>query len=74
MSLAADENDLFRRAAFLVDQILRGSDPAHIAVEEPTKFIVDDERIRHGLRDRRDVLFVTDAAHYLCARLLETLD
>jgi hypothetical protein len=26
------------------------------------------------LRDRRDVLFVTDAAHYLCARLLETLD
>jgi hypothetical protein len=37
-------------------------------------FIVDDERIPHGLRDRRDVLFVTDAAHYLCARLLETLD
>jgi putative tryptophan/tyrosine transport system substrate-binding protein len=38
MSLAPDEHDLFRRAATFVDQILRGSDPANIPVEEPTKF------------------------------------
>jgi putative ABC transport system substrate-binding protein len=38
MSLAADENDLFRRAATIVDHIIRGSDPAHIAVQEPSKF------------------------------------
>jgi hypothetical protein len=50
----------------------RGGDVGRLRCEK--RFIVDDERIRHGLRDRRDVLFVTDAAHHLCARLLETLD
>ena len=38
MSLAPDENDLFRRAATYVDRILNGASPADIAVEEPTKF------------------------------------
>lgn len=38
MSLAADDHDLFRRAATFVDQILRGSDPAYIPVGKPTKF------------------------------------
>jgi putative ABC transport system substrate-binding protein len=38
MSLAPDEHYVFRRAAVLVDQILRGSDPARIPVEEPTNF------------------------------------
>jgi putative tryptophan/tyrosine transport system substrate-binding protein len=38
MSLAPDENDLFRRAATYVDRILNGARPADIAVEEPTKF------------------------------------
>ena len=50
----------------------RGGDVGRLRCEK--RFIVDDERIRLGLRDRRDVLFVTDAAHYLCARLRETLD
>ena len=38
MSLAPDENDLFRRAAIYVDRILHGARPADLAVEEPTKF------------------------------------
>jgi len=38
MSLAPDENDLFRRAATYVDRILYGARPADLAVEEPTKF------------------------------------
>ena len=38
MSLAPDENDLFRRAATYVDRILNGARPADLAVEEPTKF------------------------------------
>ena len=37
MSLAPDENDLFRRAASYVDRILNGAPPADLAVEEPTK-------------------------------------
>src|SRR5246127_1952635 len=55
----------------------RGGDVGRLRCEK--RFIVDDERIRHGLRDRRDVLFVTDAAHYLLraaagdARLMVTL-
>ena len=30
--------DLFRRAAELVDKVLRGTQPADIPVEQPTKF------------------------------------
>ena len=38
MSYGANFPDLFRRAAELVDRILRGQKPADIPVEQPTKF------------------------------------
>jgi putative ABC transport system substrate-binding protein len=38
MSYGPNIPDLFRRAADLVDKILRGAKPAEIPVEQPTKF------------------------------------
>ncbi|MEA2345973.1 MAG: hypothetical protein QOF63_4142 [Thermoanaerobaculia bacterium] len=38
MSFGPNYEDLFRRAADLVDKVLRGSNPADIPVEQPTKF------------------------------------
>ena len=38
MSYGPNYPDLFRRAAEIVDKILRGTKPADIPVEQPTKF------------------------------------
>jgi putative ABC transport system substrate-binding protein len=38
MSFGPNQIDLYRRAAELVDKILRGAKPADIPVEQPTRF------------------------------------
>jgi putative ABC transport system substrate-binding protein len=38
MSYTPNSRDMFRRAAYLVDRILKGANPAELPVEQPTEF------------------------------------
>jgi putative ABC transport system substrate-binding protein len=38
MSYAADQAVIYRRVAYFVDRILKGTKPADLPVEQPTKF------------------------------------
>jgi putative ABC transport system substrate-binding protein len=40
MFYGADFEDLFRKSAFYVDQILKGSNPSNLPIQQPTRFVL----------------------------------
>ena len=64
MSYGASLNALLRRAAFFVDRLLKGARPAHLPVEQPTKFelVVNRKTARVlGVRLPQSLLLQADA-------------
>jgi hypothetical protein len=69
MSFGPSLPDLYRRAADFVDKILRGTKPADIPVEQPTKFdIVINLTTAKGARSDRAADFAGDLDPHLSSR------
>jgi len=63
MSYSANDAESYRRAATYVDKILKGTKPADLPVEQPTKFelLVNLKTARElGLTISREFLFLAD--------------
>ena len=63
ISYAANDADSFRRAAVFVDKILKGTKPADLPVEQPTKFefVINLKTAKQiGLTIPQSVLFRAD--------------